>query len=219
MAFGPLGHRIVGQLAERQLTPTAIAQVKQLLADEPESSLAGVSDWADQLRDTDPDRGKQTARWHYINFPRGDCAYAPARDCPDGNCVIAAINRNFLALADRSRSNAERAEALKFLVHFVADVHQPLHAGYKDDRGGNDFQISYKGAGWNLHSVWDSLIIDRRHLDDATYTATLMKMSPLPPDDTRHSDRPAVMWAQESCRVVQQSDLYPATHILTDAYL
>jgi hypothetical protein len=218
-AFGPLGHRIVGLLAEHQLSPAATAQVKELLAGEPEPTLAGVSNWADQLRDTDPDRGKQTSRWHYVNFPRGDCNYAPARDCPDGQCVIAAINRNFLALADRGRSNAERAEALKFLVHFVADVHQPLHAGYRDDRGGNDFQISYRGDGWNLHSVWDSLIVDNRHLDDAAYAAALLKMSPLPPDDTRHTGRPAVEWAQESCRIVQQSDLYPSTHTLTDAYV
>jgi hypothetical protein len=218
-AFGPLGHRIIGELAERQLTPTAELQVRQLLANEPEPTLAGVSDWADQLRDTDPDRGKQTARWHYVNFPRGDCNYAPARDCPDGNCVIAAINRNFLALADRSRSNAERAEALKFLVHFVGDAHQPLHAGYQDDRGGNDFQISYQGNGWNLHSVWDSLIVDSRHLDADAYADTLMKMSPLPADATRHSDRPAVEWALESCRIVRQADFYPVTHKIDDSYL
>ena len=218
-AFGPLGHRIVGLLAERQLTPTARAQVQQLLAGEPEPSLAGVSDWADQLRDTDPDRGKQTARWHYVNFPRGDCAYAPARDCPDGNCVIAAINRNLLALADRSRAHAERAEALKFLVHFVGDVHQPLHAGYRDDRGGNDFQINYRAQGSNLHSVWDSLLIDSRHLDADDYADALVNQPALPFDPTRRSDRPAVEWAQESCRIVQQSDIYPTTHTLTNAYV
>lgn len=218
-AFGPLGHRIIGDLAQRQLTPAAAAQVRALLAGEPDPTLAGVSNWADELRDNDPDRGKATARWHYVNFPHGDCAYAPARDCPDGNCVVAAINRNFLALSDRSRSNPERAEALKFLVHFVGDVHQPLHAGYRDDRGGNDFQINYRDEGSNLHSVWDSLILDSRHLDADAYAAALIKQSPPPFDATRRSDRPAVEWAQESCRIVQQPGLYPASHTLTEAYL
>jgi len=218
-AFGPLGHRIIGLLAERQLTPAAAAQVRQLLAGEPEPTLAGVSNWADELRDSDPERGKATARWHYVNFPRGDCAYAPARDCPDGNCVVAAINRNFLALSDRHRSDAERAEALKFLVHLIGDVHQPLHAGYQDDRGGNQFQISYRGDGWNLHSVWDSLIVDSRQLDADDYADVLMKQSPLPFDATRHSDRSVLEWAQESCRIVQQPDFYPVTHKLDDAYL
>jgi hypothetical protein len=218
-AFGPLGHRIVGQLAQRQLTPAAAAQVRLLLAGEPEPTLAGVANWADQLRDSDPVLGKQTARWHYVNFPRGDCHYVPARDCPDGNCVVAAIQRQLLILSDRSRPNGERAEALKFLVHLVADVHQPLHAGYQDDRGGNNFQINYRGQGSNLHSVWDSTLLDDRGLDADTYVAALAKQSPLPPDATRRSDRPAADWAEESCRIVQQSDLYPSTHVLSDAYL
>jgi hypothetical protein len=218
-AFGPLGHRIIGTLAERQLRPEVAGQVAQLLAGEPEPTLAGVANWADELRDADPGRGKTTARWHYVNFPRGDCAYAPERDCPDGNCVVAAINRNFLALSDRWRSGSERAEALKFLVHFVGDVHQPLHAGYRDDRGGNDFQINYRGQGWNLHGVWDSLIVDSRRLDGDAYAAVLLKLPPLPVDPSRRSDRPVADWAQESCRIVQASDIYPATHTLTDAYV
>jgi hypothetical protein len=219
LAWGPEGHRMIGDLAERQLTPAARAQVQQLLLGEAEPSLAGVANWADQLRDSDPQRGKSTARWHYINFPHGDCAYAPARDCPDGQCVVAAINRNFLILSDRARPRAERAEALKFLVHLIGDVHQPMHAGYLDDRGGNKFQLSYRGEGWNLHSVWDSLIVGSRHLDAEDYADTLLGQSPLPPDATRHSDRPAVEWAEESCRIAQQPGLYPATHTLGNDYV
>lgn len=218
-AFGPLGHRVVGLLAAQRLSPAATAQVAQLLAGEPEPSLAGVANWADELRDTDPDQARKTARWHYVNFPPGDCVYAPARDCPDGRCVIAAINRNFLTLADRGRSNEERAEALKFLVHLVGDVHQPLHAGYQRDRGGNDFQVNYRGQGWNLHGVWDSLLLDQRRLDADRYAAELQRRPALPIDSTRHSDRAAADWAQESCRLVQRSDFYPATHVLSETYL
>lgn len=236
LAWGPVGHRIVGDLAERQLTPAAEAEVKRLLADESEPSLAGVANWADQLRQLDPDRFKQTSRFHYLNFPHDDCNYVPPRDCPDGQCAVAAINRNFLVLSDRSRSDRDRSDALKFLVHFVGDLHQPMHTGYVDDRGGNTFQINYQGkawkpkpksdgydgyqpSGWNLHSVWDSLIVESRGLDARHYAAVLAKQPTLPPDPTRMSDRPAVEWALESCKIAHGSDIYPATHTMGDDYL
>lgn len=217
MAWGPQGHRMVGLLAEHQLSPTARAEVQRLLFGEQEPSLAGIANWADTLRGSE--LGKKTASWHYINFPREDCSYVPARDCPDGNCVIAAINRNFLLLADHRRPDSERRDALKFLVHFVGDSHQPLHAGYQDDRGANRFQINYQGKNSNLHSVWDSLILRSRALEANDYAQLLNQQSPLPEDKTRASDRPAVAWALESCRVVQQGDLYPDSHIIDDDYL
>ena len=218
-AWGSQGHRIVGELAARQLTPAASAQVQRLLAGEPEPTLAGIANWADQLRESDPELGKKSSRWHYINFPRSDCSYVPPRDCPDGNCAIAAINRNFLALSDTRRSDAERRDALKFLVHLVGDIHQPLHAGYADDRGGNDFQINYRDTGWNLHSVWDSLIVKSSGLDPAAYAARLSREPALPADPTLRSDRPAVEWALESCRIIEADHLYPDKHVIGDDYL
>ena len=103
------GHRIVGELAQRQLTPAARAEVARLLAGEPEPSLAGVASWADDVRAADPKDRRAT--WPYVNFRGGDCNYVPPRDCPDGNCVIGAINRQFLVLSDRSRPDAERRNA------------------------------------------------------------------------------------------------------------
>ena len=219
LAWGQLGHRIVGELAERQLHPAAQAEVGRLLVGEPEPTLAGVSYWADDLRHADPDMARRTSRWHYINFPRGDCDYVPPRDCPDGQCVVAAINRNFLVLSDRRRPDAERAEALKFLVHFVADVHQPLHAGFGDDRGGNDYQLFFHGDATNLHSIWDTRILEQRHLRASEYARTLSRMAPLGFDRTRRSDRPAVEWAQESCRIVAAPGFYPPKGKLDAGYL
>src|SRR3954453_14838129 len=83
LAWSNLGHRLVGELAQRHLTPAANAQVAELLAGEPEPSLAGVASWADDLRRSDAEAFKRTASWHYINFPVGTCAYQPKRDCPD----------------------------------------------------------------------------------------------------------------------------------------
>ena len=223
-AWSHQGHRIVGHLAAADLNPRARTEVARLLAGEAEPTLAGIANWADDLRDTDgaaydPERSKQTSRCHYINFPRNQCQYAPPRDCPDGNCVIAAINRNFLIVSDRKRPDAERREALKFLVHFVGDVHQPLHAGDRPDKGGNDFQVSYKGKGTNLHSVWDSLILRERGLGPALYASTLLQRPPLPHDPTRSSQTPALDWALESCRIVANGPLYPSKHVIDDAYL
>ncbi len=219
IAWSAKGHRIVGELAQERLTPAARAEVDRLLLGEPVPGLAGIATWADDLRDSDDPRAKVSSTWHYMNFPRGDCSYVPARDCPGGNCVIAAINRQFLVLGDRQRPDAERRDALKFLVHFVGDVHQPMHAGWADDRGGNDFQVNYQGKGYNLHSTWDSLIINSRGLEPAAIVPLLNKQPALPYDPTRRSDRPAVDWALESCRIVTAPDTYPAKRVIDNDYL
>jgi hypothetical protein len=98
-------------------------------------------------------------------------------------------------------------------------VHQPLHAGRGEDWGGNKVQLNYRGEGWNLHSVWDRLLPARRGLDPAAHADFLRAQPPLPLDATRRSDRPAVDWAVESCRIVESPGFYPVGHTLPDAYL
>jgi hypothetical protein len=218
LAWGREGHQIVADLAERQLSPAASAEVRRLLALEPASSLADIAAWAEDRRESDPAFAKKTARWHFVNFPRGDCSYAPARDCPDGQCVVAAINRQFLVLADTGNPDAERLEALKFLVHFVGDVHQPLHAAFGDDRGGNDFQVRLDGKGSNLHQVWDVKIIEAHEPDFHAYADALAKQGPLPFDASGRFDRPAVDWALESCRIASQEGFYPSNHDIGPTY-
>lgn len=217
LAWSRDGHAIVGMLAERQLRPAARAEVSRLLAGEPDPTLAGIAAWADDVRAAEGP-GK-SAPLHYINFKGGDCSYVPGRDCPDGNCVIAAINRNFLILSDHTRPDAERRDALKYLVHFVGDVHQPLHSTPRDDKGGGDFQVNYQGKGSNLHKVWDRLILERKKSTPADYANALANQPALADDATRRSDRPAVDWAVESCRIVLDGNLYPSSHVMDDAYL
>jgi hypothetical protein len=222
-AWGKPAHRVVAGLAQDQLHPAARAEVSRLLAREPDPTLAGVSGWADEVREDGGKSGRRTRRWHYVDFGLGSCVYEPARDCPGGDCVVAAIDRELLALSDRRRPDAERAEALKYLVHLVADVHQPLHSTPRDDKGGLDFQVSWLGEGDNLHLVWDVRMLERElaieGLDEAGYVHALESRAPLPADATLPSSRPAVDWAQESCRVVRDGALYPASHVLGDEYL
>jgi len=222
-AWGKPAHRVVAGLAQAQLRPAARAEVDRLLAGEPEPTLAGVSGWADEVREDGGKAGRRTRRWHYVDFGRGGCDYEPARDCPGGDCVVAAIDREFQALADHRRPDAERTQALKYLVHLVADVHQPLHSTPRDDKGGLDFQVTWQGKGDNLHLVWDVRMLERElaieGVDEAGYVHALESRAPPPADATPRSDRPAVAWAQESCRVVRDGALYPASHVLGDEYL
>ena len=136
---------VVARIAEPRLTPQTRAEVARLLANEPTPTLAAIAPWADELRAKDPGLGKRSAGWHYVNIGEDDCQYDVERNCRNGNCVVEALKTQTAILGDRSRPDAERAQALKFVVHFVGDIHQPMHAGYGHDKGGNDFQVQYNG--------------------------------------------------------------------------
>ncbi|WP_394538215.1 S1/P1 nuclease [Lysobacter enzymogenes] len=225
LAWGPQGHRLVAELAWDEMSPAARAEATKLLAGEPDPTLPGIANWADQLRAEDPDLGKRSAKWHYVNLGEGDCRYDAARDCPGGNCVVAAIAAQSAILADRRKPQAERLQALKFVVHLVGDVHQPLHAGYARDKGGNDFQIAIPGQperpggyGANLHSLWDSRMLSMRKLGDDKYLARLQAIQ-VPAVSALALPPPAADWAEESCKLVLQSGFYPPTHKLAPDYV
>jgi nuclease S1 len=217
-AWGTLGHRLVARLADGQLTPQARAQIAGLLSGEAEPSLAGIANWADDLRDNDPELGKRTARWHYVNIGSHDCGYQAGRDCRHGDCVVEAIRRQSAVLGDRGRSRAERLQALKFIVHFVGDVHQPLHASNTSDRGGNDFQVNYRGQGSNLHSVWDSGLLKSAGLDEDAYLRRLQAAPALAGSTGPLLPNAPAQWAEQSCKLVTQPGFYPARARLDDGY-
>jgi nuclease S1 len=217
-AWGPLGHRLVARLAESQLTPEARAEALRLLALQQHRTLADVATWADELRERDPDLGRRSSPWHYVNIGEHDCAYEPARDCPGGDCIVEAINAQAAILADRTRDDADRLQALKFVVHFVGDVHQPLHAGFAHDRGGNTFQIQHAGRGTNLHALWDSPVLRSRGVDETVHYWWLRITRPsLPP--TPFSAVAPAQWAGESCRIALQPGFYPDSRTVGDDYL
>lgn len=171
-AWGEAGHRIVADVADRHLDDRTREGIRELIG---EVSPASVSDWADRIRGERP----ETARWHFVNIPYKAPRYDPKRDCADpknGDCVVAAIGRFRRTVSNRSRPLSERAEALKFLVHLVADLHQPLHAADRKDHGGNDLPVTFFGEKfhsndkpWTLHAVWDGGLIDRTGLSERAY--------------------------------------------------
>lgn len=215
-AWGPKGHRLVGGLASGELTPQARTEVARLLRGEADPTLAGVANWADDVREHDPNLGKRSARWHYVDLAEDDCRYRPSAHCRNGDCLIEAIVRQRALLADRRQRATVRAQALKFLVHFVGDAHQPLHAGYARDRGGNTLQIQLDGKGSNLHRLWDSEVIASAEMNERRYLQHLQRM-PLPAQARNGIDNPAA-WVQASCRIVLRDGFYPKRAKIGPAY-
>jgi hypothetical protein len=166
LAWGPQGHRTVGAIADRLLTPQAREAVAAILADDRDkfgdpsrrTTLEAVSVWADEIRGTPAER----RAWHYDDIPV--CGSEPkSRYCPDGQCNTVQLERLIAVLADTRAAPRERDEALKWVVHLVGDIHQPLHAADNDDHGGNRVAVALEGVKTrgreNLHRVWDNDLV------------------------------------------------------------
>jgi len=205
MAWGSQGHQVIASIAQAQLTPAAQREVGRLLAQEPGQTLVAISTWADKHRNT------VTAAWHYVNFPRDTCAYNEMRDCPDGKCVVGAIEKQ-ASILERDVSDEKRLTALKYLVHLVADVHQPLHAGYLDDKGGNKYQLQVFTRGSNLHALWDTELIRNLEVD----TDELAKRLRASATTILSNDLSMSVAAEESCRIVGMSGFYPSRKVGQD---
>jgi hypothetical protein len=221
LAWGDKGHKVVAMVAESRLTPAANAAVQRLIGP---SKLRDVSTWADQIKGARP----ETKPWHYVNIPLDRTDYDPARDCgrPPGGCVVAVIERLQRVLADPSRSRQERVEALKFVTHFVADLHQPLHCADNRDGGGNDVLVVFFGqvlngsarTPWNLHAVWDAGLIERRGLKPSEHAKRLTRG--IDRESASRIERGTVVdWALESHRAaVETSYRLPPDRVLGDDY-
>jgi hypothetical protein len=166
LAWGPQGHRTIGAIADHLLTPAAHATLLEILADDRDkfgqpsgrTTLESVSDWADEVRGTAADR----PGWHYDDVPicgAGD----KARYCPDGQCNSEQLKRLTKVLSDTRASLRERDEALKWIVHLLGDIHQPLHAADNADQGGNRVEVALAGVHTrgreSLHRAWDNDLV------------------------------------------------------------
>ncbi len=179
-AWGREGHRLTALVADNYLTPETRAAVKDLLG---KDTIADVASWADDNRLSHPETGK----WHYADTPLAESTYNRDRDCPASpdptstfrDCVVDRILYFEMRLADKSLTHDQRAEALKYVIHFVGDIHQPLHV-VGDARGGNDIAITFLGSNQcgsykcNIHGTWDDAMIDHHDLNEKKYTASLL---------------------------------------------
>lgn len=171
--WGKTGHRVVGRIAQNHLTPKAAKAVHDLLGPD---SLAAVANWADEIR-SDP-AWKKADPWHYVNIPDGQ-TYAAMEKNPAGD-VIVALKRFEATLRDPNAPKEQKAQALKFMVHMIGDLHQPLHAGKRDDLGGNRVTVHWfrNAESTNLHTVWDDLLIEQEKLSFTEWAQFLDHASP-----------------------------------------
>jgi hypothetical protein len=195
-AWGPQGHRVIAKVAEGRLTPAAKLAIKDLL--HPGDTLPDVADWADR---DGHDAVPGSAKWHYINVPIRDARFDPKLIRDDDNVVVK-IKQYRKVLADHSQSKQDRQRALLFLVHFVSDIHQPLHVGDNNDHGGNDTQIQFFNEGTNLHKLWDSDLIHRIGGNDQAWMTRVGR--DITPETVKEWSRGTVDdWADETLQVAK----------------
>lgn len=167
-AWGKTGHRVIGVIAQKHLTPKAAEQVKALLGG---LSLAFVSTYADEIRSDD--RYGHLAPWHYVNMEQ-NTRYNEANKNPKGD-IVTAIQSCIEILKNPSSSKKNKTFHLKLLVHFIGDIHQPFHAGRKEDIGGNSIDLFWFSKRTNLHRLWDTDLIEHYNMSYSELAANLPK--------------------------------------------
>lgn len=192
-AWGDEGHQVVALVAQSFLEPDVRKRVNALLAADTDSlaghDIAAAATWADKYRDANIDNSRErTRQWHFVDIeitaPNLDQACfnhptvpagKPASDGRKDDCVVDKIQQFATELADPSTDAEERVVALKFLLHFVGDVHQPLHSSDDNDRGGNDKRVSAAGlSAGNLHHFWDTEFVNQLGPDARTIASDLI---------------------------------------------
>jgi len=219
LAWGPEGHRMVGDIAERFLAAETRAQIQKLLeadrmADGQASgrhTLGEVANWADEIKDTE--WGKRRGSWHYDDVPLCDAAEY-SKYCKNGRCASAQLARQIEILGDERARPGQRNEALKWVVHLMGDIHQPLHAANRGDRGGNRVQVSFFGerdnppyGSLNLHAIWDVHMV-RRLVADRSGERVVVS-APIADGNRNAWEKGSISdWIGESHRVARDT-VYP----------
>jgi hypothetical protein len=188
-AFGQLGHRIIGQIAQDNLTQKAQQKINRLTQGK---TLAQVSTWADEIRSNKA--WVRAAPWHYISI-EDDQTWKTVKRSPDGD-IINSLQRFEQVLKTPKASQQAKWQALAFYVHFVGDIHQPLHVGHHHDKGGNTVKLKWFGEETNLHTVWDRKMIEHQQLSYTEYSVFLSHIS----DKQRQqwTGKNYYQWADES---------------------
>ncbi|KAK4145756.1 phospholipase C/P1 nuclease domain-containing protein [Dichotomopilus funicola] len=162
LAWGGFGHITVGYIASNFVSPSTTTYLQTLLRNDTSDYLAGVATWADSIRYTK--WGRFTSDFHFIDAkdsPPQYCGVDFDRDCKkDRGCVVSALHNYTTRLLDTDLRASERAIAAKFIIHFIGDIHQPLHTE-NVERGGNGIHVLFDGRNYNLHHVWDTSIAEK----------------------------------------------------------
>ena len=171
LGWGQTGHRVTGAIAEQYLRPEAKKAIQNIL---PNEDLAEAATWADEMRSAPGVFWQKTSSpWHYVTVTQGK-NYVEV-GAPEEGDAYTALERFTTSLRDPKASTAEKQLALRFIVHIIGDLHQPLHVGNGTDRGGNAVKLKFMWEDSNLHRVWDSGMLDQRRLSYTEWTARLSR--------------------------------------------
>ena len=193
--WGPIGHRIVGEIASKYLSPKAKREIKRLLNKE---SLAFASTFADEIKSDK--RYNKFYTWHYINMPM-DADYDVSKQNPEGD-LVSGIAYCKSVITDKNASDGDKAFYLKLLIHFIGDLHQPMHIGLEEDKGGNDFKVQWFYKDTNLHSVWDSKMIDDYGM---SYSELSKNADHLTKDEIKELQKGTVIdWVNETHKLTRE---------------
>ena len=196
------GHRVSGEIAQEELSGKARRALDKLLEGK---SIASISNFADEIK-ADP-RYREFSAWHYVNISTGK-VYNDVEPSKYGDLVVGI--RKCIAMVENERNNkADRVFYLKMLVHLIGDLHQPMHIGRLEDKGGNDIQVQWFGRGSNLHKVWDSNMIDDYGLSFSELANTLPKLDKKAIKDIQQGT--VLDWVAESHKIADK--LYDSVEV------
>jgi len=217
--WGDLGHRTVAYLAQKYFTNEATQLVDDLLPSDDGQDISDAAVWADRVKYTIM---PATREWHFLDaedHPPGTCQISFSSDCGPRGCLVSAIQNMTNQLSDQSLAKDEQADALKFLIHFLGDIHQPLHVEALEE-GGNKIPVCFDNycSRENLHSIWDTdiphkmngITHNRKHNDEKEpaerWAASLFRANRLRPyyaecSDIQNPFECAMLWAKETNRL------------------
>lgn len=175
MAWGQLGHRIVGEIADSYISSKARKEIKKILGNE---SIAMASNWADFVK-SDPSY-KYLDGWHYVDFERGTTKEQMQAILEKDTSTNAYTKLTFMIaeLKKKDLPADKKVMYLKLVIHIIGDINQPYHVGYHDDRGGNDIKVTWFGENTNMHSIWDSKLIESQQLSYTEYARAINFSTP-----------------------------------------
>ena len=208
----------MGHIAQENLTAETWEKIRAILRPRPPVSeaLARAAVWPDRTGR----KIKDMSSYHYVNFTTQGKSYNRDRNCPRRNCIIEALRWYQRVIVDeRAPLNARRI-AIRFVVHLTGDIHQPLHAGHKKDRGGNRIFVEYRGSKVKLHKLWDKSLIDGEELGSPSEIARRLDEGVTADDRQAWQAGPVDRWAVESLSLAR-SHAYkiPEMGEITDEYI
>jgi nuclease S1 len=201
-AWGRIGHHVAAEMADQRLSPRARAAVADLLGHG--VRLYDVATWADEQKEI-----AGSALWHSVNVPIRESRY-DSRYCSPRGCVVSKIDEFSRILQNPSAGKPEKALALKFLIHLIADLHQPLHVGDNNTRGGNLLQVRFFDEGSNLHRVWDYQIMERHTKNEQVWMWDLTYLAN-PRRVVEWSGGSPAEWATESLDLAKTAYRFPGS--------